>query len=457
MGKDALPKLLEERQKQLKAIILPQFRDQLIYCDEQLEEFIFTMNAKEPEGKDTATANTIRKRITEVCSGEREKVKIPLRWHTLDHRSRKISDSLKRKVLSREEYGEIAKSLNIDHKSCEGALNFFSGLNTIFYFPNVLPHLAFLDTQILLDKLSELVAKSYRMSHKPTQSIPDQATVPQKYHFQFRDLARVTVELLNEFKEHYHPPLFTSEDLAILFEKLLIFGKLEEGAYFVPSILPSLEEKMVEQHCEKKERALVIYFPDGGPKNGIFCSTVSFLLSNDNTSPGAWKVLQVSGNPVCLKRNVIIFTVGDFCGKVTMVEKWTHFEVHVKIDEDSEEIDEDSEGDLWKLVYNAVFSGLTKATETHHYSDTDNIPQAAIICCKQGKDHPSTPHPATIKRQKGKWKWICTKSQQWGGKVSGNIPWLNLIGTCMCVCMTIHVCVYVHVCVGVYSKLADLC
>ena len=104
------------------------------------------------EGKDTATANTIRKRITEVCSGEREKVKIPLRWHTLDHRSRKISDSLKRKVLSREEYGEIAKSLNIDHKSCEGALNFFSGLNTIFYFPKALPNLVFLDPQILLDK-----------------------------------------------------------------------------------------------------------------------------------------------------------------------------------------------------------------------------------------------------------------------------------------------------------------
>ena len=89
--------------------------------------------------------------------------------------------------------------------------------------------------------------------------------------------------------------------------------------------------------------------------------------------------------------------------------------------------DEDSEGDLWKLVYNAVFNGLTKATETHHYSDIDNIPQAAIICREQDKDHPSTPHPATIKCQKGKWKWTCTKSQQWGGKVSGNIPWLNLL------------------------------
>ena len=248
------------------------------------------------------------------------------------------------------------------------------------------------------------------------------------------------MELLNEFKEHYHPPLFTSKDLAILFEKLLIFGKLEEGAWFVPSILPSLEEEEVEQYCEKKERALVIYFPDGGPKNGIFCSSVSFLLSNDNTSPAPWKVLKVSGNPVCLKHNVIIFTVGDFYGKVTLVEKWTHFELYVNTDEDNEE-------DLWKLVYNAVFNGLTKAAETHHYSDTDNIPQAAIICCEQDKDHPSTPHPATIKRQKGKWMWTCTKSQQWGGKVSGNIPWLNLGIACMCVYI-MHVCVHWRFCGG---------
>ena len=82
----ALPDLLEERRKQLKSIVLPQFQHQLIYCDERLVEFIFTMNAKKPESKDRATANTIRDRIKEMCSGKKEKV--PLRWHTLDDLSR---------------------------------------------------------------------------------------------------------------------------------------------------------------------------------------------------------------------------------------------------------------------------------------------------------------------------------------------------------------------------------
>ena len=41
----------------LKAIVLPQFKKQLIYCDAQLEKFIFTTNAKKPEDRDKKTAN----------------------------------------------------------------------------------------------------------------------------------------------------------------------------------------------------------------------------------------------------------------------------------------------------------------------------------------------------------------------------------------------------------------
>ena len=411
-----LPKLLQERHKQLKAIVLPQFKGQLIYCDERLDEFIFTMNAKQPEKMDRETANTIRKVITKECPGE--KVDVPIRWHLLDHRSRKVSDGLNRKVLSREEYGRIAASLNINEESCEGALNFFNSLNTIFYFPKALPNLVFLDPQILLDKFSELVAKSYRMNlyHKPAQPKTVQAMKPKKYHFQFRDFAQVTEELLNEFSVHYHPHLFTSRELVILFEKLLIFGKLRKGVWFVPSILPPLKEEQVAQYRESKAGALLIYFPDGGPQNGIFCSTVAYLLSPDNTFPCPWEVLMDCDKPVCLTRNVILFTMGDFPGEVTLIEQWTHFEIHVRTDPERE-------GDVWQLVHSAMFHGLAKAAETHHYSSTDNVPQPAIVCPKH-YNLPTT-HPATISC-KGKWK--CTQSSRWFGQVSTeNVPWLNLL------------------------------
>ena len=413
MVKDALPKLLEERHQQLKAIVLPHFKKQLIYCDEHLEKFIFTMNAEKPEERDRKTANAIRKVITEKCPGE--EVNIPIRWHNLDHQSRKISDRLNRQVLSQEEYWKIAKELNIDDESCNGALEFFHNLNTIFYFPKALPDVVFLEPQILLNLLSELVAKKYQAHHSSSVL----ATKPKEYDFQFHDFAQVTEELLNEFKEHYHPPLFTAMKLAELFEKLLIFGKLEEGKWFVPSILPFLRKEEVEQYRVSQERALLIHFPGGGPQNGIFSSTVSFLLSADNTSPSPWRVLKDHfDKPKCLKHNVVAFTVRNFPGKVTLIEEWTHFEIHLNTGQARE-------GDLWKLVYKAVFKGLEKAAEIHHYSNFDNVPRAAIRCPEQCHDHPSTPHPATIDCEGN---WMCTKSTEWFDQVpTETIPWLNSI------------------------------
>ena len=393
----------------LKAIVLPQFREQLIYCDAQPEKFIFTMNAKKPEDRDRNTANQIRKVITEECPGM--KVNIPIRWYNLDHQSRRFSDHLNRKVLSREEYGKIAKELDIDDESCEGALEFFNSLNTIFYFPNVLPDVVFLEPQILLNLLNELVAMKYRADQH--------AGKPKKSDYQFHDVAQVTEELLSEFKEHYHPPSFTALKLAKLFEKLLIFGKLGEEKWFVPRILPSLKEEEVEQYRVSKEKALLIHFQDGGPQTGIFCSTVSFLLSTDNTSPCPWQVCKDHfGKPTCLKCNIIAFTVGDFPGKVTLIEEWTHFEIHLKTRPACE-------GDLWKLVHKAVFKGLEKAAETHHYSNSDNVPCAAIRCPENCHDHPSAPHPATIDHEGN---WVCTKSTKWFDHVpTETIPWLNLI------------------------------
>lgn len=128
------------------------------------------------------------------------------------------------------------------------------------------------------------------------------------------------------------------------------------------------------------------------------------------------------GKPVCLKRNVISFTVGDFPGEVTLIEEWTHFEVHVKTDSECEKT-------LWHLVYRAVFHGLEIAAKTHHHSDSDNVPQPAIVCPKHCNYHniptPSTLHPATIDN---KGKWVCTQSSRYFGQVTtGIIPWLHTL------------------------------
>ena len=84
-------------------------------------------------------------------------MKVPLRWHSLYHRLLEVMNGLGKKVLPREQCRQVAESMLIDDESCEEALNFFNGLNMLFYFPAILPDLVFIDPQMLLDKLSEVV------------------------------------------------------------------------------------------------------------------------------------------------------------------------------------------------------------------------------------------------------------------------------------------------------------
>ncbi|CAI8036879.1 hypothetical protein GBAR_LOCUS20666 [Geodia barretti] len=53
--------------------------------------------------------------------------------------------------------------MEMDDESCGEALNFFDGLNMLFYFPDILPQLVFMEPQMLLDKVSELVEETYHM------------------------------------------------------------------------------------------------------------------------------------------------------------------------------------------------------------------------------------------------------------------------------------------------------
>ena len=120
-------------------------------------------------------------------------------------------------------------------------------------------------------------------------------------------------------------------------------------------------------------------------------------------------------NPTSQCANIVAFTVGNFPEEVTLIEEWTHFEIHLKTRPACE-------GDLWQHVYTAVFKGLAKAAKIYHYSNSDNVPHAAIRCPEQHHDHP---HPATIDHEGN---WICTRSPRWFGQVSTKtIPWLNVL------------------------------
>ena len=407
---ESLPGVLDSLHKRLKEILLPQFKEQLIFCDKEKDDFIFTLNAEKPVKEDKECAETIRK----CLSGEKERrkvVKVPLRWYALYMKLLQVAEGLGKKVLSREQCRLVAESMEIDDESCEEALNFFHGLNMLFYFPDILGHLVFMELQILLDKVTELVKESYRMR----QDKKNQPLHPiQGDQLMLCDYGQVTEKLLREFTSHYEEPLFTPKELITLLKGLLVFTDLSEDVYFMPCLLQVVTSEVVMQYRVSGEKALALHFPDSGPLMGMFCWTVAYLLSPENAHPCPWKVVQnKAGTPECFNRNVIQFAIPKVAGTVSLIDHFTHFEIHIhtvpkKVTQ------------LWKLAHDAVFAGLKKAGKTLGY--IDNSPVPAIVC----PAHLDTSHPATVDDD----AWTCSKmAQNFGTITEGTIPWLTVCNT----------------------------
>ena len=403
--RDMVPGVLEQLHKRLKKILLPEFKEQLIFCDSTGKDFIFTLNAAKPEDKDRECGQAIRECLSKSEEG-REPVKVPLRWYALYQKLLEIMNGLGKKVLSREQCRQVAESMEMDDGSCEEALNFFNGLNVLFYFPTILPNLVFIEPQMLLDKVSELVDETYHMR----QGDKLQPMVGER--LKFRDYGQVTEKFLSEFKSHYETPLFTPKELITLLRGLLVLADLSENVYFMPCLLRVESSEVVTKHRVSKEKALAVHFPDSGPLMGMFCCTVAYLLSSDNTHPCPWKVVQnKEGTPECLHRNVIQFTIPKMAGTISLIDHFTHFEIHAYTLPKKT-------AQLWKVVHGAVFTGMKKAGKTLGY--TNNTPVPAIVC----PAHPDEPHPATVDEDAA---WSCSVTPQHFGQLEEcTIPWLSL-------------------------------
>ena len=405
---EKLPGVLDTLHKRLREILLPQFKERIVFCDSTMEDFIFTMNAAKPAKKDKECAEAIRRCLSGKKEG-RVVVQVPLRWYALYQKLVEVSEGLGKKVLSRKQCGLVADSMKIDEGSCEVALNFFNRLNMLFYFPDILADVVFVEPQILLDKVTELVEESYRVS----QGKKDGKFNPKSGEWvRFREYGEVTEKFLSKFDSHYEAPLFTPKKLVTLLKGLLVFADLSEDVYFMPCLLQVVSSEVVAQYRVSEEKALAVHFPKTGPLMGMFCCTVAYLLSPDNAQ---WEVVKnEAGTPICLNRNVIQFTVPKVAGTVSLIDQFTHFEIHV--DTVPKKL-----AQMWQLVHDTVFAGMKEAKKTLGY--VNNTPVPAIVC----PAHPTTPHPATVDNDG---TWTCSVTPQKFGVVSEDtIPWRTICNT----------------------------
>ena len=403
---------LEEKDKKLLEMLEPEFSSQLVYSGD-LKKLLFTINALNPGEREENVAQSIRQSVE--TSGAKE-VKVPIWWYVLELLLRELAKELGRGVLSRAECLEMALLLNIEEESFDAALEFLNKLNVIKYTPDVLPNVVFVDSQIPLSKVSELVQRSYQLS-QPTTSESSSTVSPVKGVWkQFCDQGVVNEECLEYFPDHYVPGIFTKEHLSELLTSLLVFAEIpppvkiqhaKPQKYFVmPALLETLLEADLERHRVSSPMIapLIVRFPDHSRRAGVFCCFVVHLIRYYG-----WKLLLDSKEP--LYRNCIklqFFTSPP--STITVIDSNTYIEVHIDITVQGSTSEYAS---TTTLVRQAILNGIRAACVALGYKET--VPQLTFLC--PHTDHPEGTKQHTATLTDNQQYWCCDVTPRLAGSL----------------------------------------
>ena len=401
----------EQKNTTILKLLLPTLGKQIVYRNVRTKDVVFPLNAKTPGSEEKVIIEQVR----EVLFGKSliQPVDIPLKWFALEILLEEMAQALKQGVLSRQDcFNAAVKKLHFEDDAAEfdAAIQYLDDLSVLFYYPHILPEVIFADPQVILDKVTELVLASFQRCG---------VTAKGEEWRKFYEFALVTLEFLSqeEFSKHYVPGVFEVDDLIDLFTKLLIFAHFSATQLFVPALLRDLGKEEVDKH-RLSIPSLAVQFPDGGPRKGIFCALLCWLVSPDNTSSYKWSIsVDEIGAPICLYRNCVQFDLCDSPATVTLIDTYTHFEVHVDIEE--EWID-DLYPKIIPAVRESIFKGLHKATLNLRYYNSS--PKPALVCpCGEGEAHIAMGNVVL-----GFWTCALSRPKRKCGKLTSHqLLWLN--------------------------------
>ena len=369
-----------EKNRKLQSIIPPEMKDNIIYSGESL---LFPINAKAPGNDDRKMMGDLRHlMITELQ--KLPKVQIPLRYFSLENAFQRLAKYQRKAILSIDECLKEATAYHFTRESLDDVLQYLHSLKLIMYYKDILPDVVFIDAQVLLNKITELVEYSIELRAKPNhQAVTALAGSLEK----FKTCGIVTSEILSKFNSGYVPGLFEEKDLILLFKKLLIVAEIGKGKYLMPSLL---EEEKVIIDLDSGAPAFLFYFGQNGPKLGVYCFLLASLITD-----AKWELLMEDNSPVQLSRNRVRFAVpGNNPGCITITDSFTTF-FHVSI-EFPDKITATKAREICEKVCptirETILTHIRRASHRLNYNNS--IPVASFLCSQH--DETTPPHPATI-------------------------------------------------------------
>ena len=357
------PAMKNERLHRIITEMLPpDMQNCVITYGGSLKEVTFQINAQTPKTGDFDTVDRLKEALVEHSRVQSRD--LPLRWHGLEVALHVLMEKLNRQVLTRDECKIIADPLKFDPASLKAALDYLHQLNIIAYY-DVLPDVIFGSSQVILNKITELVRYSLVLKGK-------KGLIGAQRDFVQHGIMSLQLLSSSELNKHYTLGLFEAKDLLKVLISQLVVSKVGEEKFIMPCVLevssiypsPPLPEGSVRS-------SFILHFSKESPMFGVYCCTISSLMTN-----AGWKLLIEDGE-MQVARNSFTFEVPKgLPGKLIFRDPLSSYlEV---ILEYPDTVKDEHRVTLYRDICKDFFEAITKAMETLHYDV--QVPKISFMC-----------------------------------------------------------------------------
>ena len=361
--------------------ILPeQLQQSVISNSGSLRQVTFRVNTRTPSDEDYKTVGRLKGAL--MSSSQVKSRNLPLKWCGFEVALRKMMDKLGRQILSLQECEFIGHKLRFDPPSLKACLLYLRQLHIISFY-DVLPDVVFGSCQVILDKITELVTLSLALKKKNRTTFG----VDRKFHQQ----GILSLDILHSeaCSKHYSSKHFTPEDLLKVLKSLFIVTDVGPGEYLMPCVLEVSDIYPSPPVAKGNVKSsFVLHFSKKSPMLGIYCCTISYLLTK-----AGWKLLSIGGEVVQVARNSITFELPrKLAGKLTFLDPLSSYlEVAIEL---PEIVAYKHSAALFREVRNTFVAAVEQAMRTLNYEV--KTPELSFLCPEQSSRCSIFPHLATV-------------------------------------------------------------
>ena len=410
---------LKEKNRAILDMLSPGMREQVVFAGQSMKHPIFEVNTLSREDAALQIADKIRKAIESCFPDE---VKVPVWWFFLDFNLQFLAIRLDRGVLRKQECLMLAVRFGFDHNHLEGALNFFNEMCIAHYYSSILPDTVFVNSQIPLDKITELTEHAIALRNAESlQHLPEDSKATKGKWKRFRDEGVLTLEMLQQkqFNKHYVEGVFSPKDMLLIMKELLVIAPIPlvgesdcplfKAEFFMPSLLNSCPPTELDKYrsCSAAVSPVLLCFPSGCIRSGVFCCLVVYLIKTVG-----WEVMLPSGQPILISKNCIQFRVPENPCTVTLIDSFSYIEVYVNTPPTLC-------NKLCPQIRYHLLDGIKAACIVLHYNN--DSPRLSVFCPCQISS--SKRHIAEINKDG---YWICSlQAGVWSELSLQHRVWLN--------------------------------